>query len=61
MEREYEKDNKGHVWMLNEDGNVDIFGYDVGDHNGPVCEKCGYGFCHHCSDVPKENCTEEKK
>ena len=48
-------DNRGHVWKLDE-GELDIFGLDIEGHNGPVCIRCGYSFCHHCSEEPTEDC-----
>lgn len=47
---------RGHEWLTNDDGSIDIFGYDAGYHNGPRCVKCGYGFCHHCQSLPDEDC-----
>jgi hypothetical protein len=39
-----------HTWKRYEDGvDIDIFAYEpYNPHNGPVCERCGEGFCHHC-------------
>lgn len=49
--------NHGHVWKIDEYGDVDLFAYYLGDyHNGPLCVNCGFGFCHHCTkeaNVPK--------
>lgn len=45
-----------HQMKKNKDGNIDIFAYENGYHNGPVCEVCGKKFCHHCD--PK--CYEEE-
>ena len=52
----------GHVWKTRNENNpddwdddkygkeTDWFAYEAGEyHNGPVCKKCGYGFCHHCT------------
>ena len=38
-----------HVWKKDALGEIDIFAYDYGCHNGPVCEVCGMAFCHHCN------------
>ena len=64
--REYIKNNRGHTWKLNDyehpEGvrSVDIFGYESGRiHNGPICTVCGYGFCHHCHDLPQQDCTND--
>lgn len=54
--RPYEVEARGHEWLRNDDGSVDIFGYDGDTHNGPRCVKCGYGFCHHCQSLPDEDC-----
>ena len=60
--RPYEVRPKGHVWKTNDyDRGIDIFGYDCGDHNGPVCVNCGYGFCHHCRELPESWCPKAKK
>lgn len=54
----FESESRGHVWKRDEDGSVDIFAYNPRDpHNGPLCIKCGYGFCHHCNALPPEDCT----
>lgn len=55
--RQYETENRGHEWRRI-DGRLDIFGFERGDiHNGPVCVKCGYGFCHHCDKLPQKDCA----
>jgi hypothetical protein len=51
----YEIETNGHVWMREEDGSIDIFGYSSGHCNGPRCSVCGYGFCHHCHDEVPQN------
>lgn len=50
----------GHEWVLDEDGRVDIFAFEAGDHhNGPHCTRCDEGFCHHCEpDIYKAECPE---
>lgn len=55
----YVKEPMGHVWRKYGEY-VDIFGYDIGFHNGPVCEVCGYGFCHHCRDLPSVVCEGQR-
>lgn len=56
----HNKNAKGHVWKLDDyNEEVDIFAFDAGNHNGPMCIKCGYGFCHHCHPVPEEECSVE--
>jgi hypothetical protein len=60
--RPYELNPMGHVWRRNDyNEEVDVFGYEEGEyHNGPVCVRCGYGFCHHCGDRPCTPCPGEK-
>lgn len=48
---------RGHVWETEDDGDINIFAMSEGHHNGPKCIKCGYSFCHHCSDGPKQDCA----
>jgi hypothetical protein len=52
----YVDNPRGHVWKLDEDGEIDYFGYDGDVHNGPLCVNCGYGFCHHCVRGPEHDC-----
>lgn len=54
--RLYEIDPKGHEWEKDEDGSVNIFATSDGNHNGPRCVKCDYGFCHHCREMPDQEC-----
>jgi hypothetical protein len=54
--RPYITNTKGHVWKLDEDGRVNEFAHEYEYHNGPVCVRCGYEFCHHCNDLPEKIC-----
>jgi hypothetical protein len=54
--RDYEKNTRGHIWERCADGDIDIFAFDEGHHNGPVCSSCGYSFCHHCQEDPSIDC-----
>ena len=50
--------NHGHTWRTNDDGTIDIFAYEIGNHNGMVCTKCGYSFCHLCTaEFEVEKCV----
>lgn len=48
-----------HEWYLDEDGDVDTFKMEYENHNGPMCRRCGYSYCHHCQDEPDEPCIKE--
>lgn len=48
--------DRGHVWMLDEKGQVNDFALEYEHHNGPVCSRCGYCYCEHCDDGPQEDC-----
>jgi len=48
--------NRGHEWRRDKDGSIDIWGLEYEHHNGPVCVRCGYSFCHHCQTGPTEDC-----
>ena len=52
------KKSLGHQWKVGEDGDIDIFGTAQGTHNGPVCVRCDYSYCHHCHALPKQKCTK---
>jgi hypothetical protein len=43
-----------HEWYLNDDGEIDTSAYYEENHNGPMCMRCGYSYCHHCQDGPDE-------
>ena len=49
---------KGHMPILDEDGDLDVFHVSFDIHNGPGCSACGWGDCMHCTrveDIPE--CT----
>jgi hypothetical protein len=43
-----ELEKAGHKLILDKDGNVDTWFVDWDKHNGPGCQLCGQGWCHHC-------------
>lgn len=44
----------GHRLIRNQNGQIDIFRLDAGNHNGPECELCGETWCQHCQiDIEK--------
>lgn len=49
--------NKGHLWQVDEFGDVDTFAFNHEPHNGPKCMTCGYHFCHHCKSEPEKECS----
>lgn len=50
-----------HSWKIH-DGEVDMFVIDIGIHNGPGCEACGFTVCEHCerSWENLDDCPGEK-
>ena len=70
------QERHGHVWMTNKDcdpedykgkrndkyaNEINEFAMSEGNHNGPRCKKCGYGFCHHClSEFDVRNCDKKE-
>lgn len=50
-----------HKWKLNDEGEPDYFAWEFEFHNGYLCERCGYSFCHHCDPdgFDKEPCVVE--
>ena len=47
-----------HAWKLDAYGEIDIFAYNEGYHNGPECVVCGVSFCEHCHpEFYYEECT----
>ena len=55
MAHEYEINPKGHEWIRDSDGDINVFAFNEGICNGPKCKKCDYEFCHHCI---KYKCSE---
>ena len=43
-------EDHGHVLLRDEDGRIDIFGFECDYHNGPRCVRCHDCWCHHCRD-----------
>lgn len=37
-----------HKWKL-EDGEIDLYAFEVDYCNGPICERCHYSFCVNCN------------
>jgi hypothetical protein len=51
----YEEHPRGHIWKVDDDGDLDIFAFACGPYcNGPRCVTCGYGFCQHCTNEEAE-------
>lgn len=48
---------RGHVWILDEFGHVEIDG-SSDFHNHVTCAKCGYVYCVSCRDVPPKACNK---
>jgi len=46
--------------LKRDDGDVDIFAYYSGNHNGPECVLCGDSWCHHCGGEI-EPCTKSEQ
>jgi hypothetical protein len=44
-------------WRMDGD-KIDIFGMEYEHHNGPVCDSCGYSYCHHCESGLTEDCAK---
>lgn len=59
ISEELDMNTKGHLWKRDFNvGGVDIFAYETGYHNGPICVLCGYSFCRHCNNnVPTIPCS----
>lgn len=57
-EDEYPQLKGGHLWKRDSDGMIDWFaGQNYGIHNGPLCVRCGDGFCEHCNpEKIREDC-----
>jgi hypothetical protein len=52
----FEENPRGHIWRLDEYGEIDLFGLDYDNHNGPICVVCEDSFCHHCQAGPDNDC-----
>ncbi len=53
---------KGHTPFMTSRGDLDMFLYEDGIHNGPGCTKCLWSFCieHHCDNIDKIPVCPEK-
>lgn len=50
-----------HDWILDEDGEIDVWQLSTGYHNGPRCYRCGEAFCEHCyPEIFTEDCQGDE-
>lgn len=38
-----------HKWKKDHNGEIDMWAWELGFHNGPVCEVCGRTVCENCA------------
>lgn len=56
IRKEYDK----HNWRKDENGKIDLFAWENGFCNGPICEQCGETPCANCDpDYDDEKCVNE--
>lgn len=49
-----------HNWRKGENGKIDLFAWEYGFCNGPVCEQCGETPCMHCNpNYDDEKCVND--
>ena len=49
-----------HKWRLEPGGSIDVFAFESGHCNGPMCVRCGNYFCNHCNpECYDDPCTAE--
>lgn len=50
-----------HKWARMENGEIDDMAFQYENHNGPICERCGYYFCMLCKPDgwDKEKCVTD--
>ena len=41
----------GHYFVTDDDGDIDVWQYEAGFHNGPRCENCNQSWCMHCEGL----------
>jgi hypothetical protein len=49
--------DQAHRWILDEDGDIDVFQVEGDYHNGPRCADCQLGACEHCEPGIYEDVT----
>lgn len=50
-----------HDWVLDQDGDIDIWQLEMDPHNGPRCLRCDRAFCEHCKpEIYDEECPSQQ-
>lgn len=52
------EEHSEHLWRRDKSGKIDLWAFDYGYCNGPVCTRCWYSECEHCNPEWKNNPTE---
>lgn len=47
-------EQKGHMLLRDNHGNIDVFVLNSGHHNGPRCIRCEWEACMHCDPFAEE-------
>ena len=47
-----------HLWQRDDDGEIDVWAFESGYHNGPYCTRCHHTECEHCNEDWETNPTE---
>lgn len=43
------EEHSEHLWKRDENGEIDVWAYEEGYCNGPVCTRCHHSECMHCN------------
>lgn len=44
------EEHSEHLWRRDESGNIDVWAFEEGYCNGPVCTRCHHSECVHCNE-----------
>jgi hypothetical protein len=58
------EEHSEHLWQRDKNGEIDIWAFEAGYCNGPVCARCWHSECVHCNEDwetdPVCNCVVDK-
>ena len=52
------EEHSEHLWRRDENGEIDLWAFELGYCNGPVCTRCWHSECEHCNEDWETDPTE---
>lgn len=52
------EEHSEHLWRRDKNGEIDLWAFELGYCNGPVCTRCWHSECEHCNEDWETDSTE---